>query len=249
MSDNIQPKADPRTTTSPDVPSSTDPQDINNGLSQSPELSRIEILQNKTLALSEVIKKHDAEGLKLSPDMVDELKQHAKIRDGLQGQMVDLCKEITDLNNGAGRGGPAPGGRQGSGGNTLHFPVLDKALDLLIAALKALIELFAKGARLLRNMLPNAPAPTPAATGSPAPAKRDKTVLGMNLPGGPVSVTPPEVKAVKPATPEEVQDAGEKALDHAANRQKDIKNTLEAEAEKTNDSDGPAPGTASRKPK
>lgn len=250
MSETSQPRPDPRTTTSPDVPSSTDPQDIKDGLSKSPELSKLEILQNKTLKLSEAIKNLDAETAKLSPDMVDELEQHAKVREKLQGEMKSLFKEISEHAQKSGKSGPA----NSNGGKMLHFPVLDKAWELLMVALKALMELFAKGARFLRNLLPNAPANNAADSGAPKPAEskpasKEKTTIGVSLPGGPVAVRPPEAKAVKAATPDEVQEAGDQAIQDVAFRQKDIKNTLDAEAENANDNDSPEPGSATRKPK
>lgn len=241
MTETSQPKPDTSTTTSPDVPSSTDPQDIKDGLAQNPELSKIEILQNKAVLLSDAIKKHDAEGAKFTPDQVDEIELHAKVREKLAGQMRDLSKEIQDHAKASGKSGPA--------GKTLHFPILDKAWDALMNILKALLDLFMKGARFLRNLIPNAPGKNGA---DPAPGKaapREKTTIGLNLPGGPVAVRPPEVKDVKPATPDEVQDAGEQALEAGATRQKDIKTALAAEAENANDSDGPAPGSTNRKPK
>ena len=245
MSETSQPRPDPRTTTSPDVPSSSDPKDIEDGLAESPELTQIEKLQNKVLLLSDVLKKHDAEGAKLTPDMVEELEQHAKERDRLQGEMDSLCKEISDHALKTGRGGPGK-----SGAKTLHFPVVDKAWELLMTALKALMELFAKGARFLRNLLPNAPENKKGADPSaPKPAPKGKTTIGITLPGGPVAVKPHEEKAAKTATPEEAQESGDQAIKNIAARQKEIKSALDAEAENNNDSAGPAPGSSSKKPK
>lgn len=250
MSDSSQPQPDQAKPGSPDVPSSKDPKDINAGLAESPEYTKLEILQNKVLALHDSMKLNQEAAAKLSPDMVEELEHHRQIHLKHVAEIEKVSKEIVDHNKAIGNTGPA---RQGSS-KTLHFPALDKLIDLLMKLLQGLLNLMRKGATMFRNMLPNGKESTAnkdsASNDSAKPgSKEGKTVIGLTLPGGGVAINAPKVDNPSQVSTEQAESAAQKALDASAERQNEIKATLEAEAENANDTDGPAPGSSSKKPK
>lgn len=252
MTDSNQPKPDQTTPASTDVPASTDPKDINQGLAQSPEMSKLEVLQNKVLALHESMKLNLEAADKLSPDMAEEREKHHQIHLKHVAEIEKVAKEIEAHHQAAGKNGPARAGA----GKTLHFPDLDRLIDIIMKLLKKLIEMIGRGVTMFRDQFrektgENA-AGTPGQNGQESAkpeGKKAKSVIGMNVPGGGIAVNPPAPAESKATTPEQAESAAEKAVEAAAERQQEIRRALAAEAQLENDNDGPAPGSTPKKPK
>lgn len=251
MNDSNQPKPDQIAPASTDVPASTDPKDINQGLAESPELSKLEVLQNKVLALHESMKLNLEAAEKLSPDMVEEREKHHQIHLKHVAEIEKVAKEIEAHHQATGKNGPTRAGA----GKTLSLPLLDKVIDLIMDLLKKLIALIGRGVTMFRDQFREKTGENSVATpghkgqeSAKAESNKAKTVIGMNVPGGGVAVNPPAPVQSKAITPEQAERAAEQAVEAAAERQQDIRRALAAEAELAND-DGPAPGSTPKKPK
>lgn len=244
MTDINQPGIEPRKPDfikpSPDVPSSTDKKEIAAALSESPEYTHLEKLHHKMLNIQEAMLKTKNESANLSPD---DTEGHAALQNLHTKQFTELrsiAKEISDLGNSAKKAGP---------GKKLHFPHLDQLWDVVMKLLEALFQMVMKGVNLVRNISGSNPHKIGSENAPPTAPRKERTVIGMNLPGGGVAVNPPSTKPENTASPEETEQAVAKALQVGADRQKDIRNELASEADRENDDSGPAPGSKANRAK
>jgi hypothetical protein len=251
MSDDKQPSAQPGagagTGPSSDIPNSVDPKDIQSGLDTSPEYLKMQKLQERLLELNEATRTNLEALSQADPSDTETIQKHRDIHAQNLQKIKELSNEFSDTTKAAAKPGPAPGGNK-----TLHFPLLDKLVDAIMEILKALLKLVGKGVALVRNMFPKGPGSgqnEDGATNDPSsnPKKSSGTVIGVNLPGGPVTVKPPVEKTPPDTSPEDAEDSLNKAMDAGEARQVQIKKELAA-TELENDEDSPAFGQKGVKP-
>lgn len=232
--------------TSPDnsnIPSSADPADIQRGLAESPELTAIQKLEKRALALSEEIKQTELDGQKIDPNDTKAMSEHINLRRRQDAEGKALGEEIAKV-AGANMGKTAPMMGQKM---SLSIPVLNKAIELLIEALKQLMALISRGIGALVNLATGKEKEgSGKAAESEAKAGSPKKSFSLSVPvGGGVSanVGASNPKGPAPATSQEAEDALGKAIEKTTERHQEIKRQgAELEAGMDNDGDSPAPG-------
>lgn len=240
MSETKTSKVDTNLAGTPDVPASVDPSDIEDGLGQSAELTKLQSLQKRMIALNDAMKQTQQDGLQINPDDPEALERHHELKEAQAEEAKGLAKEAEELAAAAGRNDRVPG-KASPGGSRLHIPLVDKAWEMITKLLEMLFKAVMRGLTAVGII---------KKSDNPENDQKVKTKgqgLGINLP------TPlPNTDAAKaagstvpktPVTAQSVEETFSKAIESTEARQKEIKaQKAELDAENELDDTGPSLG-------
>jgi hypothetical protein len=206
-----------------DVPSSDKPDDINDGLKKDPELNSVEALTKRLEEINAAFVKAKEEAKSIEPGNVEAIEANRKVQQQLAQEGFEITERIKKLAEATNNKSQAAG----NGGLKIAAPVLEKAWEYIMKLLEQLFDLIKGGLRKVGIMKPAKGAVAATKDGQEADAKKET---------GAADATP--------ATPEEVADTFNGALDQSGKRMQTVKEEnakLAEEAERTKEASGLGP--------
>lgn len=171
------------------VPASADPEDIQAGLDSSPEMQKLASLESEINGLSESMAQTAARGKLIDPSDKEALKLHHEIENDENRRAVDLADRFSEL-TAATKGNAIQQGKQNQGqmmpSTKLHLPLIEKALEKIVEALKAIFEFIMRRLSALSAMvgIGSGPKEIGSGSGSSPGVKKLTDMMAIHLPNG-----------------------------------------------------------------